>query len=313
MKSLKNNRGTNLIELLIAMAIFGILIGVVLSLYSTMLKYAASSRKIAKTQSDTTNVVWPLFKEIESAGFGVPASNSGSACSPAVNFAASVLTVHSTASGDQTGTGSWSYIGANCLTSLTNGQSVAIINPADKSYISSLATVGAGGNLSGCQSSWQGNIAYWIPTGGALSCYETNYTLSAYTTGTNAAPAICAQGTSKLARSVSTNAGSTNYQPMLDCVLAADYRFGCIDTNGNVIWQSGTTCSNLNSNGNYNPRLIRIGLVFQESTRNDGQGSSSTITLFGDTQSPNTITLTSNQRYYKWRAIERTIALRNLE
>ena len=93
--------------------------------------------------------------------------------------------------------------------------------------------------------------------------------------------------------------------------LDLDYRFGCISSSGALTWQAGTDCVNSKL------RLVKVGIVVQSSPRRDLQGSN-TITLFEDlgATSQKTITLDSinaTLRYYKWRKIEQTIILKNLE
>jgi len=307
---MKNQRGTSLVELLIAMAMFGIILGVMFTLYATMLHTATSTRKIAKVEGEITSTVWSLFKEVESAGYGVPANSSGGSCTPEISYSSGVLNVYSTNTGPQTSAtqtaaGSWSYITTGCTVSgFNNGDTVSIIDPSNKSSLGT--TTVTGGTLNGCLTTWPGNMAYLSPAAG---CYDTTYTLSATTTKT------CASGTQQLMRSSVAVGTVANYQPMLDCVLAVSCIFGCIDTSGNVTWQTGNTCPLLNSNGNYNPRFIRIGLVEQDSNQNEYAGPQPQpgITLFSDTSVPYSVSLNATQETYRWRTIERTISLRNLE
>lgn len=308
MKKILNNFGFSLVELLIVMGIMGIVLAVMYSGFNTLLKTSMVTRKMVKTESDIVNTVWPLFKEIESAGFGVPTISN---CTPAVAIATGgALQVHSTAAGDAKGAGTSSYIsGTSCsVTGLTGGDYVVIINPATKEIINYDNVKSSADALVTCSSSSDGKVAYWMPSGpGPLPCYEARFALRSYTSGT--APAMCASGTNQLSRSVSTTAGSTSYQPMLDCVLDFSYKFGCINkTTGSLTWRSDTSCSS--SEGDL--RLVRVGIVLQESPRTESQVAA-TLTMFEDTGSTTTINLTSEQRFYKWRIAERTIVLRNLE
>jgi len=322
MKIFNSHRGSTLVELMTAMAIFSLIISVIFTLYATMLKTSASTRKIAKVEGEITNTVWPLFKEIESAGFGVNANGFGGSCSPEINYTGGILTINSTTTGTQaigqTSPGTWSFIGTGCSVSgFNNGDPVSIISPTDKSNLGT-ATVAAGA-LGACNAtSWPGNIAYLSPSL-ASACYNTSYTLSPSTKAPNstAQPATCASGTNQLWRSSVAVGSSASYQPMLDCVLAFSAIFGCIDTTGNLTWQTGNTCPLLNSNGNYNPRFVRIGLVEQDSNQNEYVGTTSqpNIILFSDTTTLTqyTVSLTGTLGAYRWRTIERTISLRNLE
>ena len=318
MKRTFKNKGTTLIELLVVMGIFGMVIAAMMSQYVTLLKTTTVARKMTKSESDVTNVVWPLFKDIESSGFGIPNKGvySSTSCLPdtdrtPISVASGVLTLHSMASGDQKGAGVWSTIDASCgVANIPDDEFVVVIDPVDRSRLG-FTNVASGALADPCpanSSVWSSALAYWIPSGAdSNECYETKFALASYTTA-NPAPVTCAAGTKKVSRSASATS-STSYQPMLDCVLALDFRFGCINkTSGDLSWRSDSSCTGTEGS----LRLVRVGIVFQESPRGDSQGGE-TLTMFDDLSSASTINLTSEQRYYKWRKIERTIALRNLE
>lgn len=313
MKKTFKNKGTTLIELLVVMGIFGMVMAAMMSQYVTLLKTTTVARKITKSQSDVTNVVWPLFKDIESAGFGIPSKgkSSSTSCLPEtermpISVSSGVLTIHSTAAGDSKGAGAWSTISSTCaVTGISNGEYVIVIDPVDRSRLD-FSNIANGKIADPCPANvslWSSALAFWVPPGDGYECYETKVALRDYTTSNT-----CASGTKKVSRSASATS-DTNYQPMLDCVLALDYRFGCINkTSGDLSWRSDTSCTSAEGS----LRLVRVGIIFQESPRSDSQGDS-TITMFSDLSSASIINLDPTQRYYKWRKIERTIALRNLE
>lgn len=292
------------------LGIVGVVLAIILSTYSTVVKQMATTRKMVKTEADLVNIAYPLFREIESAGFGVPGTGT-SACLPAISMSGSELVIHSTASGDQATAGLWSQIsGTNCSVNLPLGTNVVIIDPAGKKRVS-LDTAGAG-VLANCQNSWQSMIAYALP-GGALECYETAYSLRAYTTGLNARPLSCSIGTQRFSRSVDTSAGSRSWAAMLDCVLDARYIFGCVNKfSGAVSWRTDPSCNT--ASGDL-LRFLRIALVVQDSTRQDGQVAPAQYDLFSDTGLTVTVNMNANSqlRLYRWRIIEKTIVLRNLE
>lgn len=302
MRYIKNKKGGSLVELIITLAVFSIIMSMVYSVYNAFLKHAATQRKVAKTEMDVVNVAWPLIKEIQSAGFGVPSSGT---CSSYIDVSGNELTIHSTAAGDDKYAGKWSYVGSSCsVTGLPASENVAVINNLDKSLL--VYTTVTGTTLSGtCDEKYVNQIAYWIPNS-SPGCYETKYALRDYDAGTR--PSMCESTTQKLSRSVSTTAGSTNYQPMLDCALSLGYRFGCIDTSGNLAWRTDKNC------GTAKLRLVKVGMIIQNSPKRDSQVPA-TVTLFEDLGAAlqSTVTLTTDQRYYKWRKLEQTITLRNLE
>lgn len=305
-----NRAGTTLVELMITLVIFTIIISMIYSVYNAFLKQATSERKTAKTEMDVINVVWPLLKEIQTAGFGAPKTGT---CTPAISESGGVLTIHSTAAGNDQYAGKWGYVRSGCILStsdIPSGKNVVVISSTDRSRLER-TTVNDSNALSSTCGTQVDNIAYWTPyeSDPDLECYETKYALRDYTTDR---PAMCAPDTAgsevkKLSRSVSSTT-TTSYQPMLDCVRDLAYRFGCINTStGNLTWQAGTDC------GTKKLRLVKVGMIVQNSTRRDFQVPTP-ITLFEDLSGQSkSVTLSPEQRYYKWRKIEQTITLKNLE
>jgi len=313
---------------MITLAIFAIIMSMIYSVYNAFLKMATAERKTAKTEMDVINVAWPLLKEIETAGFGVPKYDCSSTtqCSCGLTVAdrdsdgVNDLIIHSTAASDDQDAGKWSYIGTSGTTcTVTNmyastSNNLVVINNTDKSRLGAV-TVNASNELSSCGNNAT-NIAYWIPSP-SYECYETIYSLQPY--GSGERPAICEPNTRRLTRSVQTDT-TPYFATMLDCVFGADsggdrgfnYRFGCISSSGALSWQAGTDC------GTSKLRFVKIGFVVQSSTRRDVL-STTPITLFeglldsGGFSLAVAIDLTTDQRYYKWRKVEQTITLKNLE
>lgn len=305
----RDKRGVTLVELMITLVIFAVVISMIYSVFNAFLKQATSERKTAKTEMDVINVAWPLLKEIQTAGFGVPKTGT---CSSTISVSTDVLTIHSTAAGNNQYACKWGYVGSGCILStsdIPSGENVVVLNSTDRSRVER-TTVSASNALSSTCGTQVNNIAYWTPYSavGDLECYETKYSLRDYTTDM---PAMCAPGDAtypikKLSRSVSRTT-TENWDPMLDCIRDLAYRFGCISSSGNLTWQAGTDC------GTSKLRLVKVGMIVQNSTRRDFQVPA-TITLFEDLSGQSkSVTLSSEQRYYKWRKIEQTIILKNLE
>lgn len=300
--------GVTLVELMITLVIFSIVIAMIYSVYNAFLKQATTERKVAKTEMDVINVSWPLIKEIETAGFGVPSYSCSPTvyqCACGIGVSGNDLIIHSTAAGDADNAGLWSFIADDCsITNIPDGEGVVVINILSKARIGT-GTISSGKVGVSCNSDHAKNMAYWYEPPSPpddLECYETTYKL--YNPGS--APAMCAPGTQTLGRIVSRQAGVGTPRPMLDCVRGFNFIFGCIDAAGALTWQNNPNC------GTSRLKLIKIGLVVQSSPRRDFQVPL-TITLFEDTNVPVNITLTSEQGFYKWREIEQTITLKNLE
>lgn len=326
-----NKQGFSLIELLVVVAMLGIILAVIFSEYIRVLQQAAVTRKVVKTETDIVNVVWPLFKEIESAGFGIPAKSmtgSGSSCTKANDFSAfkydsanNRIIIHSTAVGDKKNAGAWSAIGSSCKVSgIPAGEYVAVINPSGMAELGWTSTLTSGTDviLASCDPMWIDMIAYWTPDTGGLECGEAFYRMTQYTSSNK--PAICAPSGSaadekvgRLMRSIAYNAGQDNSQPMLECIRDFSFRFGCISkTSGSLTWVTdAANCSG--STGDL--RLVKIGMIVQESPADSSYMAPTTITLFSDLGASlqKTVNIIPTQRNYRWRPIERTIVLRNLE
>jgi prepilin-type N-terminal cleavage/methylation domain-containing protein len=310
---MRGQKGVTLVELMITLVIFSVVISMIYSVFNAFLKQATSERKTAKTEMDVINVAWPLLKEIQSAGFGVPTTGT---CSSTISVSSDVLTIHSTAAGNSERDGKWSYIGGLCavtdMYASTGGNNVVVINSTGRSKVSSSPppAVDSSNIIVTCDSNYVDNVAYWTPyaTVGDLECYETKYSLQDYTTDR---PAMCAPDTAtekvkKLSRSYSKTT-DPNWDPMLDCIRDLAYRFGCISSSGSLTWQTGTDC------GTSKLRLVKVGMIVQNSTRRDFQVPL-TITLFEDLSGQSkSVTMSDEQRYYKWRKLEQTITLKNLE
>ena len=317
---MRGQKGVTLVELMITLVIFSIVISMIYSVFNALIKQATSERKTVKTEMDVINVAWPLLKEIQTAGFGAPAFSclpDSYRCSCGLAVVGNDLIIHSTAAGDSEDAGKWSYVGALCaVTGLPTAapDDTVVMNSLNKARMTR-TTVAATNTLDSCSSDWTGNIAYWSPYTTDIECYETIYSLQAYVPAGDR-PAMCESNTQRLSRSSRTIANAPIRQTILDCVFGADadgdtgfnYRFGCISSAGALTWQAGTTCVNSKL------KLVKVGIVVQSSSRRDIQ-SPATITLFEDlgTTLQVTINLTNEQRFYKWRKVEQTITLKNLE
>lgn len=309
------NKGVTLIELLVALGVFSVVMAMVYSVYNTLLKHTMVERKVAKTELDVVNVIWPLTKEIQTAGFGV----SSSVVPITWDDTTDELIINSTAAGDSKHAGKWSYIGASCavtgLPDTAPDNTVAVINILDKSLLAqsptvSVVTVSGSSFITPCDSSYEDNIAYWIPDT-TTPYYQARYSLEPYVAPGDPKPTICAINT-KLSRSSRASTSATLYRPLIDCVLHFEVKFGCIDSSGGLTWRNDRFC------GTATLSLIKIGIIVQNSPRRDMMVSP-TITLFEDlldasgSSLKRDVPLSEEERHYKWREIEQTITLRNQE
>jgi len=324
--------GFSLVELLAAIALVSIILAIIFPQFASIVRYSASTRKAVKTQSDVFSDLEQMFKEISSAGFGLPVTNanlSESVCVRAGNSAVVIdgksLTVRSAGLGNKTGAGRWGVVdeSVSVLMSVSN-----VLPPPDGSYVMVIDTVDASlrklaifkvVNSSGTlqlqtvkkyapDDVIKHKIAYWIPTysnSNICECYETTFYLDSYSSSNK--PSMCAEGTSVLKRDQDPpDGGGTS--PVLDCVKELEFRVGCVDSNGKITWS--TSCG-----PSQKLKMVRLGMVVQSGVREKEEVFPySNLSLFGDLGSGSVIvTLEREERHYRWITAEKIISLPNVE
>ncbi len=305
-------KGVTLIELMITLTVFSIIFGMVYSVYSTFIRQATIERKTEKTELDIIGTFWPMTKDIEDAGFGVPSTGL---CAVPVSLSNGELIIHSTAGDADRFSGRWSYItGQDCsvsgLTDLPGTENVIILSGDTEKKCLGFSRV-QNGKLTSCNpDQYRGQFAYWIPDNTITSCselnikqgcYEIRYGLGPYYSG-SPVPEMCKKTGVQVLRKSLSRTQTPNRKPLMDCVLALDFRFGCIEGSA-LNWYDTPSCGGV-------LRYVKVGMVIQSSPRKDLQGPPG-ITLFEDTGLPLTINLNNEQRFYRWRKLEQTVVLRN--
>jgi prepilin-type N-terminal cleavage/methylation domain-containing protein len=308
MNRIRDIKGVTLVELMVTLAIFSIIFGMIYSVYNSFLRQATIERKSEKTELDIVQTSWSMIKTIENAGFGIPQTGP---CAYPIQLQSGELIIHTQAVGADRYAGRWSRIEKDCsvpnLSDLQDNEWVVILTGEDKKLLG-YAQI-SGGKITPCNPTTHGGqFAYRVPDN-TFGCYEIRYQLTNYNSGRR--PTMCENtGAMVLRRSLSTSAQPV-WNPFIDCVYPSsgfNVRFGCIDSNGNLTWRIDPNC------GLSKLRLIKLGILIQSSPRKDIQGPPS-ITLFEDLE-PSlraTINLTNEQRFYRWKKLEQTIILRNPE
>jgi len=326
--------GFSLVELLAAIALVSIILAIIFPQFASIVRYSASTRKAVKTQSDVFSDLEQMFKEISSAGFGLPVTNanlSESVCVRAGNSAVVIdgksLTVRSAGLGNKTGAGRWGVVdeSVSVLMSVSNvlpppdGSSVMVIDTVDASLrkLAIFKVVNSSGTLQlqtvkkyAPNDVIKYKIAYWIPTDSnskICECYKTKFHLGSYENSSSNKPSMCAEGTSVLKRNQDPpDGGGTS--PVLDCVKELEFRVGCVDSNGNITWS--TSCEH-----SQKLKMVRLGMVVQSGVREKEVAFPySNLSLFGDLGSGSVIvTLTEEERHYRWITAEKIISLPNVE
>ncbi|MEJ5301511.1 MAG: type II secretion system protein [Thermodesulforhabdaceae bacterium] len=328
--------GFSLVELLAAIALVSIVLAIVFPQFASILKHSTSTRKVAKTQSDLFADLEYIFKEISLAGYGLPVSRDNLSRSWCVREGHSAVVVESTGNasesliiysagvGNRKGRGRWGIVDVNSGSLSLFGVS-GMLPPTSNSYVMIIDTADASLRKLGVfkvsnnglatikkyvsDEVLTNKIAYWIPTASSseiYECYESQFYIESYSSDK---PQICANSTSVLVKDQDPPDGGVGKAPILDCVKDLRFRLGCVDYNtGSVNWRTSCRASEV-------PKMVRVGMVVQASGREkDIVFPHSSLSLFSSLGSNSiVISLTEDERYYRWTTVEKTIFIPNVE
>jgi len=338
----RNISGFSLVELLVAVALLVGVIAIIFPQYISLTRHSSVTRKMIKTQADAYNNLEQMFKDIASAGFGLPAVSDNlppgatsclrtadKAIEITANNNGSVIIIRSTAAGDKKEVGAWGVVSIDSNSNVTLSYSsmvfkddyLMILDTASGSFKKlGLLKFDASGKSSLVEQfsdrrTFNGKIAYWIPDKDKV-CYTTSFYLADY--GSNdPKPDICAPNGKKLMRSKDPPDPSGS-APIMDCVHDQGLAFliGCMGSTSGIVWSDPTMGSCPSS---MIPRLVRVGVAVQAGPREKDPISPASLTLFNGIVDGNgnslgrNITLSNDERYYRWITLEKTIFLVNLE
>jgi len=343
----RNVSGFSLVELLVAVALLVGVFAIIFPQYISLTRHSAVTRKMIKTQADAYNNLEQMFKDIASAGFGLPAVSdnlpSGAtsclrtpdkAIEITTNNNGSVIIIRSTAAGDKKEVGAWGVVSIDSNSNVTLSYSsmvfkddyLMILDTASENFKKlGLLKFDANSRLSLVEQysdlqALNGKIAYWIPKDNDKNkdkvCYTTSFYLDDYSSS-DPKPDICAPNGKKLMRSKDPPDPSGS-APIMDCVHDQGLAFliGCVGSTSGIEWLDPTKGSCPSS---MIPRLVRVGVVVQAGPREKDKISPESLTLFNGVVDGNgnslgrNITLSNDERYYRWITLEKTIFLVNLE
>jgi type II secretory pathway pseudopilin PulG len=338
----RNVSGFSLVELLVAVALLVGVFAIIFPQYISLTRHSSVTRKMIKTQADAYNNLEQMFKDIASAGFGLPAVSdnlpSGAtsclrtadkAIEITANNNGSVIIIRSTAAGDKKEVGAWGVVSIDSNSNVTLSYSsmvfkddyLMILDTASEKFKKlGLLKFDASGKSSlveqfSDRQTLNGKIAYWIPDKDKV-CYTTSFYLADY--GSNdPKPDICAPNGKKLMRSKDPPDPSGS-APIMDCVHDQGLAFliGCKGSTSGIEWLDPAKASCPSS---MIPKLVRVGVAVQAGPRGKDPISPASLTLFNGIVDGNgnslgrNITLSNDERYYRWITLEKTIFLVNLE
>ena len=344
LESLDPVKGVTLVELLIALAIFSIVMAVVYSLYINQVKHSTREYKLAENEMEfgiTKNI---LERDIMLAGYGV-ADNYGSLPYDPVPITASdasslttfdSISLRGTAVGvfSRTSQG-WSYITdagppvtfhtwSDSRENVAGGDSVVYMHPATREILTEGATAifTMPASPSGAA---KGTLVYGVHKDSAALPYIT----AEYVIG-GTPPPVCAPGVKNLMRAESRNSDPPlpgNREPILNCVLDFQVAFGLdsgFEQDGLIdLWDNGGTQAAVYDRRTLKKRLrqVRIYVLVQSGSRDpdytysnpDRPANPDTVRV-GDSAlgTGRDVILTPEQRRYRWKVVAVHVTPRNL-
>jgi type IV pilus assembly protein PilW len=307
-------RGYSIVEILIVIAIMGILAGGILSAYRFIAKENAQRHLVAKQESDVNVLINQLLKDIESAGFGIDVDNLTLA-----SLSTETLQFPSLATREETLSGCWAVLNNGSLTIQSKnflGQDCqfpsawyVVLDPMSKKIItkSGQCVDSLCSDLTGMS-----GVAFFATTKSTYQ-YPQSFITTYSLTQTNL-PKECASGTYNLVKTLGTS-GYSGYQanqPVISCVFPDGFKVRAgIQSGGTIVYQDTVSSSDI-QNGNL--KLFRICLIMQIGAR---QNTVTTQPQFStDCGGGPTIDSTwwnNTGRWYRWKVIEQDIALRNYQ
>ncbi|MBI5874447.1 MAG: prepilin-type N-terminal cleavage/methylation domain-containing protein [Deltaproteobacteria bacterium] len=274
MTLLKKNDGFSLVEILVALAIFSVIIAVVVSSYITQVKHTGREYRVAETEIETGIAKGIIERDIAMAGYGIAEDYGATGFNPMVASATNdnpdTLTLTGTALGMKSRQAqAWTYINgvnptfgpastadttapwSDSRENLEANDRVILMEPGTKKLLVEgtewlFKYDGSNGDPANRLKTLSLGTTYSTPSVGTLvyglcgsSCAAADitqpyYAVRYYWSGTP--PSNCASGTKSLLRAESTkDASPASGDPILDCVLDVEVAFGLdTDENGTI-------------------------------------------------------------------------------
>ncbi|HHW20916.1 prepilin-type N-terminal cleavage/methylation domain-containing protein [Thermodesulfovibrio thiophilus] len=314
-------KGYSIIEILIVIAIMGILAGGILSAYKFIARENATRHFVAKQEQDAAVFINQIVKDIEAAGFGIDNNNLTLTSITSNSLTGDTLTFPSVAARQEQWSGCWAALTNGSLTIKSKnfmGQDCQftsawyiVLDPVSKEIITqqdqcidSLCS-----DLNGMT-----GLAFYATNDDRYN-YPQAFMVSYYLTD-NKLPKECAPANNKqkiynLIKTLGTS-GSNGYnaEPIVSCVLNFRIRAGMVQ-GGSIIYQDTFDSSDIELK---KVKLLRLCMVLQIGVRQD---SVTAPPNFSDNCAGGPAIDNSwwndTGRWYRWKVIEQDIALRNYQ
>ncbi|MCX7723661.1 MAG: type II secretion system GspH family protein [Thermodesulfovibrio sp.] len=305
-------KGYSILEILIVIALIGIVTTGILSAYRFIAKENVSGHFVAKQESDAVVLINQLIKDIESAGFGIDIDNL-----TLTTIGSASVRFPSLASREEIWSGCWGFLRNGILTTSSKnfmGKNCefpnawyTVLDPLTKKNLCPSSLEYLCNDLTGMS-----GVAFFATTNNDYR-YPQSFMITYNLTQTNL-PKECAQGTYNLVKTVGTAryAGYQANQPVVSCILQNGFKIRAgIQRGASIVYQDSLSSSDIQ---NYNLKLFRLCLIIQVGGIQD---TATTTPRFssdcGGGPSIDSTWWNNTGRWYRWKVIEQDIHLRNYQ
>lgn len=303
------NKGVTLIELLVVLAILSVVLTAVYDAYLTVLNSYKQETTTSIANIDKLIGLEILRRDIQNAGFGIPANTSPLEYDETNN----TLIVRSTISSRNDYTKCYGYIDPNGVRLFTLDSSEISVSDCNDTSICYLALDLDYNQIDNCYS-----LGSPIPSPDNISLlfavnstdYDTIYELASY--GSNR-PTRCYEETKALKRK---DPSTGNPEPILDCVKEFKVAFGrdSDNSNNNPIDTWSTSLPSNSSGVRQQVKQIIIFIVYHEGAKDPKFNySGGTINFNTPGGSIGQFNPTGDELHYRWKLIKLSVKPMNLQ
>lgn len=312
-------KGYSIIEILIVIAIMGILAGGILTAYRFIAKENVTRHLVAKHEQDVAVLINQLLKDVESAGFGIDIDTLTSEDQEKKITIGDTLKFPSLASREEIWSGCWAVLNNGSLTIKSKnfmGQDCnfplawyIVLDPLNKKIITKSGQ--CVDSLCSDLTDMSGLVFY--------ATIDDDYTypqsfIVTYSLTQDNLPKECAPGTYNLAKTLGTQ-GKPGYQanqPVISCVFPNGFKVRAgIQSGSSISYQDSVSSDNIEK---HNLKLFRICLILQVGGRQDTSSAQPQFsTDCGGGPTIDTAWWNNTGRWYRWKVIEQDIPLRNYQ
>ncbi|MFP4560209.1 MAG: prepilin-type N-terminal cleavage/methylation domain-containing protein [Thiohalorhabdus sp.] len=306
-------RGFSLVELLVAMAVVGLLLGAVFLTFTNFLTESANQASLSAQSLDVRTGLNQVRRDLSSTGMGIPDGDMDTA----VAGTASSVTIRSTG---VTGRNDDNENPAGAVAVIQSGPSAngipddasgVVLTPA-REYVDDTGstTNNRFDELDELEFSLKTTKLFYV-TRTSPNFYERQYRLGADCSEAGGDCGACADGTPDLIHN-DTNGGSG---PAAECVADFRVRYGFQTSDGDIDFSSTDPDNDVPSGVDDRlPDALKVGMVVQVGSeyRNEVRTESPVTYTDEDLDPDDGVDLSEEQQQYRWKVVEWTVPLPNI-